>query len=120
MRKLRLLCVILSAALLASPQVAFADAFCGPSVITRSLIYIDGSVKIWAPWRNDYITVCNLKTNWKSVDPQLCWSWYTKIDNAVSKGNKIAIYYGGITQAECAAMPTYDGAPAPLYVELQP
>lgn len=59
----------------------------------------------------------NLKTNWKGIDPQLCWAWSTRIDNAISKGQKIGIYYANIAQAECATMLTYDGSPAPLYIE---
>jgi hypothetical protein len=103
-----------------SPETAFADAYCGPAVITRSLAYSDGSVKIFAPWRGDFVTICNLKANWKGIDPQLCWSWYAKIDNAVSKGNKIGVYYGGAAPGDCATMLTYDYAPAPLYIELNP
>jgi hypothetical protein len=117
MKKARPFCLIASAALLCSPGLAHAATFCGPAVITRSLIYTDGSVKIFAPWRNDFVQICNLKVNWKGVDPQLCWSWSARVDNAISKGQRIALYYADLQPGECATMLTYAGAPAPLYLE---
>lgn len=120
MKKMNSIVVLAAAAAMIAPVPAWADAYCGPNVITQSLAYSDGSIKIRAPWRHDFVTVCNIKTIWKGIDPQLCWAWYSKIDNAVSKGSKIMIYYAGVPQEACATMPTYDGAPAPLYVELNP
>jgi hypothetical protein len=99
---------------------AQADTYCGPSIITKSLTYVDGSVKILAPWRGDYIQICNLKLAWKSIDPQLCFAWFSKINVAVSQGKRIGIYYYSLQPGDCATMPTYDGAPSPGYVELTP
>lgn len=120
MKKAKPFCLIASAALLCSPGWAHADINCGPAVITRSLIYTDGSVKIFAPWLNDFVQICNLKVNWKGVDPQLCWSWSARVDNAITKGQRIGFYYADLQPGECATMPAYHLAPAPLYLEFTP
>jgi hypothetical protein len=120
MKKTNRFCLIGSAALLCCPGLAHALTYCGPAVITRSLIYTDGSVKVFVPWRLDFVTICNLKVNWKGIDPQLCWSWSARVDNAIAKGQRIGLYYADLQPGECLTMPTYDGAPAPLYLEFTP
>lgn len=117
MQKVKSFCLIASVVLLCDSRLAYAATYCGPAVVTRSLIYTDGSVKIFAPWRNDFVQICNLQVNWKGIDPQLCWSWSARIDNAISKGQRIGLYYADLLPGECATMPTYAGAPAPLYLE---
>ena len=120
MQKIKSLCLIASAVLTCSPGSAQAATYCGPTVITRSLIYTDGSVKIFAPWRGDFVMICNIRTNWRGVDPLLCLSWNARVDNAIAKGQKIALYYANLLPGECLTMPTYDNAPAPLYLEFTP
>lgn len=112
--------VIMAVTLALASASAHAEAYCGPTVVTESLSYRDGRVLILAPWRGDYVTMCSMTVAWKGVDPQVCWVWYSKIENAVADGKKLLIYYPNITQAECATMAIYDGAPAPGMISMRP
>jgi len=106
----------LAAALL--PTLSAADTICGPAIITRSLTYNSGAVAIFAPWRSDFIQICNLTSDWKGISTQLCFAWFAKINNAVIQGKSIQIYYYGYNSPWCATMPTYINSPAPGYIEV--
>ncbi|MEP2103982.1 MAG: hypothetical protein ABJP02_17785 [Parasphingorhabdus sp.] len=109
---------ILAAASLAIPSVANAAAFCD-GAITQTITYANGSVLIRGAWRNSYTQICNVKTEWKGVTPDVCYVWVSHASNAVTENKPVIVHYTGLDQAECATMPNYGGSPAPAYVMLK-
>lgn len=97
------------------PQTASADFWCTATptgIFTNS----GGAVIVQMPWRQDWVAVCNIKTNWKGVDPSVCWTWFSHLSTAVADQKSTMIYYSGT--GTCAGLATYESAPAPYYVRL--
>ena len=107
------------AAILYLPMAATADAYCSSTTPAKTITYNDGRVTVLAPWRGDYIDVCNVNTTWKGVSTANCLVWFSQIANAYSAGKGMLFYYYGITQGECATMPLYTSAPAPGYISVE-
>lgn len=79
----------------------------------------DGEIMIRSSWRGDWTMVCNLRTAWKAIDPQVCWAWFAQVNTAVAEQTTIGIYYLNLQgSGVCQALPTYGNAPAPRYVRL--
>lgn len=94
---------------------ALADASCGGTIVA-SYSTIDGKVMIIGSWRNDVTQLCNIKTEWKGVTPDVCALWAAKADAAISSGRSLSVYYFG--PFNCATIPFYEESPAPYYVTL--
>lgn len=97
-------------------QPAHGEVYCvGP--VSESLVTEGGSVLIYSSWRNDWTTVCNLNSARGNVSPQVCFSWFSAIQTAVTQRRNLGLYYLTPTdQSFCNTMPTYDNAPTPYYV----
>lgn len=104
------------AALGLSAQPASAAMWCG-STVSASWVNYNGDVLILGSWRGTHTQICNLKTEWKGISPDICASWMAKMDAAVSLGRAVTVYYA--ETMECSALPTYGDSPAPYYVMLQ-
>ncbi len=111
--------IILSTAamVLMFPSPASAAAICQGSV-AHVYIYATGSVHIIGSWRNTLTQICNVKEEWKGVDTQTCFAWFSALSNANVENQQVSVYYGGLDQSECATIPHYGNAPAPVYVSL--
>ncbi len=114
----KLVSFILVSAALAFPSSASAVAFC-EGAITQTLTYANGGVMIRGAWRNSWMQICNVKTEWKGVTPEVCYVWFSYASSAVTENKPVTVYYSTLDQAECATMPTYSGSPAPAYVMLK-
>ena len=99
--------------LLALPGTARADVFC-TSVPTEVNTRKDGTVTLYATWRNDWITICNIDHTRDGAPPALCMAWTAQLVTAPSKGKTIGFYYTGASS--WPAILTYDNSPAPNYV----
>jgi hypothetical protein len=97
------------------PGTAFADFWCAgtPSgIFTNS----NGAVIVQMPWRQDWVGICNVKTNWKGIDPSICWAWFAHLSTAVNEHKPVTVYYSD--QRSCSTITTYENSPAPYYVRL--
>jgi hypothetical protein len=92
---------------------AVADFNCEVA-ITRVLIYGDGSVNVLHNGRGNYTFICNVKGTWKNIDSITCSHWIALLQNAQQQNKKAIFYYGG--DGNCASLPLYGSAPAPLYI----
>lgn len=110
--------VIGGAMVITSP--ASADVYCGGDTPPlRVLTYADGSILLYTAWRVDYFQICNLNQKWKGVEPAVCFAWMSKLAGAINAGKRAGFWYGGLTGADaCRNLPTYSGAPAPLYIDV--
>lgn len=97
---------------LALPQPAVANDCVG--TVNSSYMIYNGAVIIRGTWRNDYTQICNLKTEWKGVTPDVCAGWKAMLDAALSLGRTVSIYYS--PDVNCAQIPYYGDAPSPYYV----
>lgn len=105
----------------ASVGQAKADVYCGGDATpARLLTYGDGSVLILTTWRSDFIQICNLNKAWKSVEPAVCFAWMSEIAGAINANKKIGVWYSGLSGDACRSIPTYSGAPAPVYIDVVP
>ena len=82
---------------------------------TVSLIYSNnnGDVIINGSWRNASTQICNLKTIWKGIDPEICWGWFANASTAVSEDRNARVFYATLNQSDCATLGTLGTAPAP-------
>jgi hypothetical protein len=99
-----------------APLTARAEAYC-TAIVTQAYTDASGHVTIYAPWRNDWTTLCNLNSPWKGVEPATCFGWFSVVNTAIVNGKSIKLFYAD-AQTNCATMPTYGYAPAPGYVML--
>lgn len=104
--------------MLSSPSSA--DVYCGGDApVLKVLTYGDGAVLVQTAWRGDFLQICNLEKAWKGVAPGTCFAWMSKIASGVASNKRTGFWYGGVTGADaCRTLPTYGGAPAPVYVDL--
>lgn len=96
---------------------AHADAYC-VAVPDEILTTSDGMVIVHAPFRSDWVGVCNLRSAWKGVDAQVCWAWFSTASNAVTEHKTLGMYYSGFPQSACSGIGTYENSPAPSYVRI--
>lgn len=105
-------------ATLAAFSNARAEAQYCTGLITEHLVYSDGTLMILAPWRNDWINLCNLQSPWKGVSTEACFSWFSLVTAARTNNEPIDVYYD--SNLTCATFGTYGGAPGAVYVRMGP
>lgn len=112
-------CVALVGSMVASLPSS-ADVYCGGDTApTRVLTYSDGSALLYTTWRSEYFQICNLNQKWKGVEPAVCFEWMSKVAGAINAGKRVGIWYGGLSSTDaCRNLPTYSGAPAPVYIDV--
>lgn len=114
---MRTLCALpLAAACLLTPQLARAQSWC-TGVPNAILTQSDGLVIVDVPWRHSWVGICNIRSNWKGIDTNVCWNWFSQITAAIADEKPTVIYYSATL--DCAAVPTYDSSPAPYYVSMR-
>lgn len=85
--------------------------------VDRVITYKTGEISIWSSWRQDWTHVCNVDASWKEVTTQVCWGWFAQLNQAVNERLYVVAWYGDLPDGStCANLPTYHGAPSPLYV----
>jgi hypothetical protein len=107
--------VICISAVAASP--ASADIYCA-SLVNEALTYSNGDVMVYPAWRNDWLTICNINMTRNNVSPQMCFAWFSTINNAILYNKSVGFYYVGTDLTGCPLVPTYGGSPSPLYVRI--
>jgi hypothetical protein len=112
---LRTLGAIFASAFVASP--AYADAYCA-SPVNEALTFASGDVMVFPAWRNDWLAICNINTTRNNVTPQVCFAWFSTINNAILYNKSVGFYYSGIDPTGCPSIPVYTISPAPLYVRI--
>lgn len=114
----RMLCAgagLLSFMAITQPAYA-AELFCEGKV-DRVLTYNNGVVSIQGTWRNSFTHVCGLNTSLYGVPTQSCWAWFAQLNQAVTEGFTVRIWYGNQPDSTtCANLPTYGSSLAPQYV----
>lgn len=92
-----------------------ANTWCN-GVITNSYLTANGDLVILGSWSGGYTRVCNLRTTWKSVVPEVCKGWLSMAQTAVVTQKPVIMLYSNISS--CKDIPHYGGAPAPAYLML--
>ncbi|HET7867823.1 MAG TPA: hypothetical protein VFL86_25750 [Burkholderiaceae bacterium] len=82
--------------------------------INHVLIYRDGAVNVHHTGRGDYTVVCNLNTDRLGVSPVTCAMWAAMLQHIKKNNGTANFYFDGA--GSCATLPTYAGAPAPVYI----
>ena len=79
----------------------------------------DGAIMIYGTWRNQFTQICNIKTVWKGIDPQICWAWFAQANSAVTESRNVAVYYTDPSVTDCATISAFAAAPAPETITLR-
>jgi hypothetical protein len=109
------LSLVLTAAL-GHPSVADAASYSCSVTITEVLVYGSGVVNVKHSGRNDYTFICNLTTPRSNVSVQVCAMWTSALLSLKADAKQARFLYDGPVGSTCATLPTYDSAPAPLYI----
>lgn len=85
--------------------------------LKKVLIYGSGVVNVLHSGKDDYTHICNLKTERQGVSVATCAMWASFLLD-VEKNNDRAIFYYNKSAGydSCMELPTYGGAPAPVYI----
>ncbi|WP_229955892.1 hypothetical protein [Parasphingorhabdus litoris] len=94
-----------------------AAAWC-QGYIDQILTYDSGQVGIYSTWRSGWTTICNVKTEWKGIPPEICFVWFSTASSSITENKQVIVYYRTIDQADCATISAGLAAPAPGYVRL--
>ena len=102
-------------AMIGLPQPALAAVDCSGTVFGKA-VSDDGSILIRGTWRGDYTKICNIKTDWNGITPDVCALWTAMADAAVTTGKSLYVQYA--TETSCATIPTWGQGPAPYRITL--
>lgn len=105
--------VILTVILCCSSSTALANYHCEVDV-HRVLVYGNGTVNVLHSGRGDYIAICNANGTWNNIDTVTCSLWVATLQMAQNNNKKAIFYYSG--DGRCDTLPTYEKAPAPIYI----
>ncbi|WP_137938154.1 hypothetical protein [Chitinivorax sp. B] len=90
--------------------------------ITQQYMNESGEFFIRPDWRNDWIQICNLNTEWRGISPQVCASFFAAAKTAVISKVRTTVAYwdrpGAPAPTACNIIPTYQQAPTPGYLML--
>ena len=96
---------------------AQAGSFVCRTNIDNVLLYGSGAVNVRHEGRGDYTYICNLNSDWKGVSVTTCAMWASLLINAHENDKRVVFYYRQTDEYDrCAELPTYSGAPAPVYI----
>ncbi|WP_158703071.1 hypothetical protein [Allosphingosinicella vermicomposti] len=98
---------------LATP--AAAEVYCS-GYVRSAFTDGGGNVVVSPEWHPDWLQICNLNESWKGISPQICWSWFSQIQNGMANNQTNYFYYALPSQTACNSLPTYGQAPAPGYI----
>lgn len=102
--------------LVSAPSLS-AQQWCSGS-ITAAWVHANGELYVLPSWRGDHIRLCSttamISAGGQSVEPTVCLGWLSTIRLAMANNKQTIIYYPDAPV--CSAIPTYSGAPAPVYV----
>jgi hypothetical protein len=99
--------------LLVLPGVARASAYC-TGVPVEINTHSDGTVMLFATWRNDWISVCNIDRIRDGVTPTMCMTWAAQLVTAASQGKMVGFYYENASN--CTSIANFANSPAPTYI----
>ncbi|MEO9600703.1 hypothetical protein [Parasphingorhabdus sp.] len=108
--------LLVIATLLASSGVN-AAAWCQGN-ITNIVVHNNGAVNIYSTWRSAWTVICNVKTEWKDVPSEVCFTWFSIANTSIVENKTAVAYYPAIEQADCATMDLNTSAPGPGYLRL--
>lgn len=94
-------------------QAYSAPQWCAGKV-TRIYLQADGGLYVFADYRKDYTQVCNTLTEWKGIKTEVCKGWMSILLANKMAGANTTIHYSN--EPSCNLLPTYEQAPAPLYI----
>jgi hypothetical protein len=86
------------------------------------LILIDGNNDVYAyfSFRNDWVKICNISSNWGNISPALCNNWQAMLLTSVATQRPVTVNYSDVADnSGCSTVPTYTGAPKPWYIMLR-
>lgn len=82
---------------------------------------VTGDVFMHATFRNDWLQVCNVTTAWKSVPTDVCKVWVASLTTLRVTQEPLAVRYNDYTSdTSCGSIPSYQEAPAPVYISINP
>jgi hypothetical protein len=99
-------------------SASFAASQWCTSKVTNLFIVNSGEVTANYGFRGEYLSVCNLNSEWKGISPTTCAAWYSILKTAVSRQSDVTLHYPGEQISACNTIPTYGSSPAPYYVML--
>lgn len=102
-------------ALMCVPLPGFADFTCTVDV-NKVLIYSNGIVNVLHSGRGNYTHICSLQQEYKGVSITTCAMWASMLANFQEKNRRAVFYYNDEAVQSCAELPTYNLAPAPIYI----
>ncbi len=103
--------------LLSLSTAAYATLDC-QGKIDNVLLSDDGAVNVLTSWREDYMYICNLKTERQGVSVATCASWSSMLLKIKETGADANFYYDSIAGLNsCETIPIHSNAPAPTGIE---
>ncbi|WP_277373650.1 hypothetical protein [Pseudomonas sp. AA-38] len=92
-------------------------AFECASDINAVLIYSNGVVNVLHSGAGKYTHICNLNEERQGVSVTTCAMWAGMLLNLKSENKKADFYYNTAQDYNsCSELPSYGGAPAPVYI----
>lgn len=101
--------------LLSSAAPASAAVWCNGR-ITQVYTERGGGLLILPSFRNQWIQICSVQTEWKGILPQTCNAWASTVISGMLAGKAFTVAYTELD--DCAQIPDYQNAPSPAYVML--
>ena len=112
-------------------KTAFHGAVIVQDGADRKLEQMEWGVPTQVPSRQNpaarltrYVTnVRNLSSSfwrsWKGVGPAVFFACMSKLAGIINAGKRVGLWYGELSSSDaCCNLPTYRGAPAPLYIDV--
>lgn len=96
------------------PLTSFASIQCDAKV-SHVLVYADGTVGVKHSEVDDFVFICNLKTERLGVSTATCAMWTSLLLNVKENSGTAQFYYQQGT-GTCRNLLPYDGALAPWYI----
>lgn len=103
-----------------SCQQAVAAPLGCSGTVQRIIQYADGRMMIFGSWRGDFTMMCNTETAWNGIPTGVCTKWYAAANIAYTTGRQVVVSYADAGTATCGTLSTYQSAPPPDYLLLQP
>lgn len=101
-------CVLLALTLL-NPGVAQAasDPIYCHGKITEAMVTAGSELLVVPSFRNDWVQICNIKTEWKGIAADICKNWSAQATTAVAGRLDVTFHYFVDNGVTCGSIPTY-------------